>query len=366
MNTLHLIENSLLYDTWIFIPNWKWMGFFAAFLLGWLLRKMLLGFLASFKDSRLVQSKAHDFIKFFLNQPVERPLSWALTAAFWTAAIHSMAFPAGMQSLLITLVQMLLALNLIQLAYQAVVGVGDMIESFVLKTENTLDDQLAPLITKSLKVLVVILGVLLVLQNFGFNVFSLLAGLGLGGLALALAAQDTAANVFGSITIILDRPFQVGDWVKIGDTEGTVEEIGFRSTRIRTFYQSLVSIPNATVAKEKIDNLGLRPKRRLRHNLGITYETPKEQILKFMDSIRYNLTQRPEVDKESITVAFNSMGDFSLQILINCFVTVSDGDQELRIQQELLFEIMDAAKINGVEFAYPTQLVYQRAVTATQ
>ena len=130
------------------------------------------------------------------------------------------------------------------------------------------------------------LGILIVLQNMGVNVFSLLAGLGLGGLAFALAAKDTAANLFGSIMILTDRPFKIGDWVKMDGVEGTVEEIGFRSTRVRTFYNSLITIPNATIANVQIDNLGVRQYRRTTATLGVTYDTSMEKMNQFVEGIR--------------------------------------------------------------------------------
>jgi MscS family membrane protein len=280
------------------------------------------------------------------------------------ATIDALSIPETADKYLVLLVKLVLVFNLIRLAYQMADAVGRMLVDVTSKTETTLDDELVPFATKSLKVFVVIFGSLIAIQNFGINVMSILAGLGLGGLALALAAQDTAANLFGSITILMDRPLKIGDWIKVTDVEGQVEEVGFRSTRIRTPYGSLVTIPNATMAKEKIDNMGTRNIRRIRHLIGVTYETPPQVMQNFMKSIEDLIRQIPEVDKETITVRFNAMNDFNLQILVNFFVHIQDISQEMEIQQRVLFQIMDLAKRHGVDFAFPTTTQYVKHLTS--
>lgn len=351
--------NFYMTDIWFLVPNWKWVIFLVAATSGFIIQALLKQVFAKIKSSARFKEKANNsFVHHFTELPIEGSLSWILTGSFWMESVDLLALPEGLAKYLRLATHVLMAFYCIRLSYLAVDALGNLLEDFTKKTENTLDDQLAPFVTKSLKVLVVVIGILIILQNFGFNVISLLAGLSLGGLALALAAQETAANVFGSITLILDRPFQVGDWVKIGDTEGTIEEIGFRSTRIRTFYQSLVTIPNSVTAKEKIDNMGVRPRRRVRHTMGFTYDSSEEQLKSFMDKMRYLLLQHPLVFKDDITLRFNAMGDFSLQVLMNFFVNAADTNQELEIQQEILFEAMRTAKELRLEFAFPTSTVH--------
>ncbi len=253
-----------------------------------------------------------------------------------------------------------MAIWVIRLLYYAVDGLTAVFAQLALKTESTYDDQLVPFASKTLKVLVVVLGFLIVVQSFGLNVMSLLAGLGLGGLALALAAPDTAANLFGSITILFDNPFKIGDWVKVKDMEGTVEEIGFRSTRIRTFYNSLITIPNAMMAKETIDNMGVRPFRRIRQVLGVTYETESEKIEQFCEQIRYLLKQHSKVNPETVIVYFNNCNASSLDILVNFHLQVFTGPEELETQQQIFLEILKLAAKMKVDFAYPTQTVYHK------
>jgi MscS family membrane protein len=346
--------NSWMNADLFLMPNWKWLALVLTILIGFVIKSLLKSVFHKTKRSDWARSRATGFMAHFLNTDLETPLAWILTGLFWRTLLDSLSVVPGLEKYLTIGIHLLLAFYIILLAYRAVEAVGRVLIDFTSKTENTLDDQLAPMATKFLKIFVVIFGFLITLQNFGVNVMSILAGLGLGGLALALAAQDTAANLFGSITILLDRPFAVGDLVKIGDTEGHVEEIGFRSTRIRTLYRSLVSIPNAIMAKEKIDNMGARPLNRIRHVFGVTYDTSEDQILSFIRETQALLEAIPEVDKQSITVKFQAMADFNLQILVLFFVRITEPARELEIQQKFLFDVMRLAKRLEIDFAFPT------------
>ncbi|HNI88638.1 MAG TPA: mechanosensitive ion channel family protein, partial [Leptospiraceae bacterium] len=207
-------------------------------------------------------------------------------------------------------------------------------------------------------ILVVILGSLFAMQNLGVNVMSVLAGLGVGGLALALAAKDTAANLFGSIMIFLDRPFKIGDTIILGGIEGDVEEIGFRCTRIRTFYDSVVSIPNSEVANSKIDNMGLRRYRRTNTTLGLTYDTPPEKIEAFLEGIKNILRKNELVVQDRIHVIFKGFGNSSLDILLNYFATVTEWGQDMILRQNVYLEIINLAKELNISFAFPTQTLH--------
>jgi MscS family membrane protein len=226
------------------------------------------------------------------------------------------------------------------------------------KTDTRLDDQLVPLIRKTLKTALIVIAVLFILQNLDVDVGSLLAGLGIGGLAFALAAKDTLANFFGSLMIFVDRPFQIGDWVKLNGVEGTVEEVGFRSTRVRTFYQSLVTIPNSSVADSVIDNMGERRYRRFKLTLGLTYGATPEQVQAYVEGLRALLRRNPAIWYEGTQVHFYNYGASSLEILIYSFLDVPDWSEELRQRHNLLLEMYRLADAVGVSFAFPSQSVY--------
>ena len=234
------------------------------------------------------------------------------------------------------------------------------------KTSSDLDDRIIPFLIKSVRILVIIFGVLLVVQNMGLNVFSLLAGLGLGGLAIALAAKDTASNFFGSLMILFDQPFKTGDWVKINEYEGTVEDIGFRSTRIRTFYDSLIIIPNATVANSEIDNLGLRKYRRTVETLGLTYSCSSEQIQKFIAGLNTIIKNHPQTNKDKFYISFNGFGESSLNILLYYFLKVESYVEELQARQDIFFSIKKLASDIDVDFAFPSQSLYIESLPNSQ
>lgn len=354
--------NDWIKETFFLMPNYKWVGLLLSFFFAALLKSFLKQFLLRLKSSEKIRKRIHGFLLTLFDQPIEKPTSWILTIFFLYTCLDVLTIIPRLEKYIVIFCQVVLFYNFMRLAYLAVEAIGKILETYSNQSKHTLNNQLVIFSTKTLKLLVLVIGFLMALQNFGVNVMSLIAGLGIGGLALALAAQDTAANLFGSITIILDRPFQVGDWIKIGDTEGTVEDVGFRSTRIRTFYNSLVTIPNSTMAKEKIDNLGARDSRRIRHTIGVTYETPEEKIKSFIEQIKSCLAQHPLIIQDRTTVSFKEMGDFNLQILLVYFVNVQETDQEFAIQQEVLFEIMKIAKNEKIEFAYPTETHYLKSI----
>jgi MscS family membrane protein len=226
------------------------------------------------------------------------------------------------------------------------------------RTASKFDDILIPLLRKTVKVFIVAFGVIYGAQNLKINIVPLITGLGIGGLAFAFAAKDTVENFFGSIAVILDRPFEVGDWVLIGDVEGTVEELGFRSTRVRTFYNSQVTIPNATLVRANVDNYGRRTYRRWKTYIGVQYDTPPEKLLAFTEGIRELVRCHPYTRKDYYQVWCNDFGDSSLNILLYIFHLVPDWATELRERERLFVDIVRLADRLGVQFAFPTRTVH--------
>ncbi len=226
------------------------------------------------------------------------------------------------------------------------------------RTENTLDDQLLPVVEKLVIIIIWSFGIIYVLDYLDVNVTALLAGISIGGLALALAAQDTVKNFFGSIMIFLDRPFQIGDWIHFKDVDGTVEEVGIRSTRIRTFANSLTYVPNAILADSIVDNMGLRVYRRFKTEIGITYDTKPEIIENFVEGIREIIKMHPTTRKDYFEVHLNSFGDSSINILIYMFFQAPSWTDELSGKHEVLYAIIKLADQLGVRFAYPTQTLH--------
>ena len=226
------------------------------------------------------------------------------------------------------------------------------------RTKSKLDDQLIPIIGRTAKVFVWAIAGLLVLQNLGYNITSLLAGLGIGGLAVAMAARDTLANFFGAVAIFVDRPFNVGDTVSVEGFEGTIETIGLRSTRIRTFEGTLVTIPNQMMANAKINNTAKRPTRRTNYVIGVTYDTSYERLNRALEILRQILADHPSTAQ--YRAYFKEFGPSSLNIVVNHWCRYLDYEQYLKALEEINLEIKRRFEEEGIEFAFPTQTIYLR------
>ena len=214
-------------------------------------------------------------------------------------------------------------------------------------------------IIKSIKIFIVVLGIVAILQEWGINVTAFIASLGLGGLAFALAAKDTAANLFGGLTIIADKALKIGDWVKIGSVEGIVEDIGIRTTKIRSFEKSLLTVPNSYIANNPIENFSRRDVRRIKMNIGITYDTPKEKVVAIVKDIRQMLIEHPGISKNhTLLVYFTEFGDSALNIFIYTFTNTANWEEYLKIKEDVNLKIMDIVEKHGSSFAFPSHSIY--------
>lgn len=225
------------------------------------------------------------------------------------------------------------------------------------RTETRLDDQVIPLLSKVTKFAIWAIGILLVLQNLGYNVTSLLAGLGIGGLAVALAAQETLSNFIGALAILVDRPCEVGDRVDFDQLgiKGTIEAIGLRSTRVRTLDGTLVSIPNRTMANTVINNVAKRPTIKNEYVIGIVYDTPYEKILEALRILREILANHPST--ANYRAYFKEYGPYSLNIVVTHWCKYTDWEEFLKATEEINLEIKRRFEEAGIEFAFPTQTV---------
>lgn len=221
-----------------------------------------------------------------------------------------------------------------------------------------IDKILIPLISKAIQVIIVFLAIVIIAQEWDYDVNGFIAGLGLGGLAFALAAQDTLSNIFGGIVIITDKPFSIGDWILTPSVEGTVEDINFRSTKVRTFAQAVVTVPNSKLANEPITNWSKMGKRRINFNLGVTYSTSKDKLEKCVKQIEEMLRNDPGIHDETIFVRFDSFGNNSLNIFIYCFTNTTVWGEFLKVKESVNYKIMDILEKEGVEVAFPSTSIY--------
>lgn len=226
------------------------------------------------------------------------------------------------------------------------------------KTDIKIDEILIPLLSKTLQFIIVAISLTIILQEFGYNIEGFIAGLGLGGLAISLAAKDALANFLGGIVIISEKPFTIGDWVLTPSVEGTVEDITFRSTKIRTFADALVAVPNAQLANEPITNWSKMGKRQITFNLALTYETPKETIQNIVQRIEALLKDNPDIDQETIFVKFDKYSESSLDIFLYFFTKTTVWGEYLEIKEDINFKILDIVHDEGAEFARPSRRLY--------
>jgi len=338
------------------IAIWQYLAVFLWILIGLIFRRIF-EFILDNYIRRLTEKTKFTWDDDLL-EGVARPIGFIFLMIFFALTYVNLLFSVSINLYLSIVLEIAISGGFIWLFYNLSGVFAKYLTVLTDRTENKLDDQLVPLIRKSLRFFVVTMGAILILQNNGYNVASLIAGLGIGGLAVALAARDTLANFFGSITIFMDRPFRIGDWIKIGNVEGIVEEVGFRSTRIRTFYNSLVSVPNSNVSNSDIDNYGLREYRRLKTDLNLTYSTSPEQMEAFVEGIKAIVKANKNFRQDFYEVHFTSFGAHSLDVLIYIFFKVPDWSAELQQRHNFLLEVLRLAKELGIEFAFPTQTLH--------
>jgi len=223
-------------------------------------------------------------------------------------------------------------------------------------TLKYLDNHLMSILRRTVLAIIWSLGIVMALNNVGVNVATLVAGLSIGGLAFALAAQDTIKNIYGGFTIFTDRPFRIGDRIKVDGFDGFVENIGIRSTRIRTLEKRLVTMPNFKLVEASVENISEEPMRRVLMKLGLTYNTTPQKMNEAMEILKAIPEKVRNVDPKDITVAFTDFTDFSLVITFVYFIRKNADVMETPSQVNT--EILRAFNEAGLQFAYPTQTVY--------
>ena len=335
------------------LQAWQLLGILIVLLLGLVVRLLVMLLVAS-QARRLMGRLGAKWGEEILAR-VDTPLGTLAAAGTIAVLLPGLHLPVRLVEVALLALRVVAAFSVVWVAYRLVDVVTGWLDHKAAITETKLDDQLVPLVRTALKIFIVALGVVFVLQNLDVDVGSLLAGLGLGGLAFALAARDTVANLFGAVTIFLDRPFQIGDWVVVSGVEGIVEKVGFRSTRLRTFYNSLVAVPNHVVAGASVDNYGKREYRRTVVTLSVTYSTTPEQMQAFVEGIRAIVQANPYTRKDYYEVHFSGFGESGLSVMVYFFFKVPSWSDELREKHHVFLEILRLAHDLGVRFAFPTR-----------
>lgn len=286
------------------------------------------------------------------------PLTFSFIIMGIMFAVITLDMPENADIFMNRITKSLIAYTILWAVYRASDKISMLLSKVTTKTETKIDDMLLPLLQKSIKVIVISLGVIVIADQWDYNIAGILAGLGLGGLAFALAAKDTASNLFAGITIMLDKPFKIGDWIATSAVEGTVEEMGFRSTKVRTFENALVFVPNSLVSNDAIINWSKRGKRRITYKLGLTYATKSEEINECVSKITAMLKNNSDIHPETIFVYFEGFGDSSLNIFVYFFTKTTVWQEFLEVRHDVNLRIMNIVEELGLSIAFPSQSIY--------
>jgi len=354
-----MLPESVAHKTFLGIQAWQYLGLFIlsllSFIIFYIFNPLLKIILKRIKKWIFSATKDYTNIT-FIN--LARPLAFLLVIAFIKRIIPSFQFDIDTNKYIF------LGLNIAQTVFwiyvflKLVHVVMSIYAEFTLKTHAKLDDQLVPILNKFLTGIVFFLGALKLLTLFGVNIKAVVMGASIGGLALALASQDTVKNLIGTFMIFLDKPFHIGDWIVADGVEGSVEEVGFRSTRLRAADTSIYQIPNSKLSEITINNKGLRKFRRYTTKLGIRYDTPPELIDAFVAGIREIIVVHPCADAHKHNVEFIAFGDSALQVLLNVYFKVLDWDEEQTAKHDLHMAILKLATNLNIGFAFPSQTLY--------
>lgn len=295
---------------------------------------------------------------------LQPPVRFVVTIIGLWAVLLALELPTDLRTPLVRVMNSLLIAGLFWGAYRLVSPAVAMFLALNRRrarpaaAPTLLDTRLAPVIEQIGGVLVWLIGLGAIIDAWGYDVAGLIAGLGIGGLAVALAAQDTLANLFGYFVILADEPFQIGDFVIFDHVKGTVERLGLRSTRIRALDQSLITVPNRTVMNASITNWSRLRKRRLDMTLGLEYSSSPQQVLSVVQAIREMLQGHELVERDSVVVQFVAFNESSLDIMIICFVNTPDWADFQAVRQDINLKIMDLLAERGVSVAFPSRTVY--------
>jgi len=351
-----LIPQSLRTE-FLGLEHWQWLAIAFLVLAAWIFQKIV-SHLAGSVLKKIIFRRVDSEQTAKVVQSIGLSIGWFASAAAIAGAGPSLDLGELGDNIIAICARALATIGGLLLSYRLADLVGARLQDSAEKTDSKLDDQLAPMIRKSLKGLVTVAAILFLIQSSGKDIMPLVTGLSVLGIGVSFAAKDTFANLFGSLTVFADRPFQLGDWVKIGGVEGTVEEIGFRCTRIRTFESSLVSVPNQELVSGIIDNMGQRSFRRFKTLIGVRYETPADTIEAFCAGILKIVEANPHIEYASAKASLVNFGASSLDIQVNIRLIVADYFEELRTKQAFLLEVIRLAELMEVGFAFPSTSLY--------
>ncbi|MBL0687066.1 MAG: mechanosensitive ion channel family protein [Sulfurospirillum sp.] len=328
---------------------------FAIFFIIYFTREFILKIIL--KNLRLLASKTKNYSDDKFINILEDPLKFSIIFLGFFLAENWLNL-SSFQNIIKNIEKTLIIFILFWILHRTINQFSFIFTKFSTKFGKQISSDVENFIIKFLNVIIIIIALMTIFEGWGINVSTFIASLGLIGMAFALAAKDTAANLFGSLVIFTDKPFKKDDWILTPDVEGTIESIGIRSTRVRTFAQALVSIPNAVIANSAITNWSQMGKRRIKMRLGLTYSTKTNQMKKILVDLRRMLKEHPDVHQDTIMVYFDQFEDSSLSLFCYFFTTTTAWAEYLEVRENVNLKIMEIIENNGAGFAFPSQSVY--------
>ena len=365
----HLLE--LLFSKWFTLPSGV-VDFFSYEIIGnslsrWIFSIVIFAifFVLRKQITRLIQNilnKISNSIQSTISTPffntIHKPLRWSILLVGFNISISALSFNKEFDTFLIGLSNSVKIFLIAWILFLVVDFLYSGSRVFLKKSHNQSFYNFMNLSKKFVKIIIAVVSIIFFLDLWGYNVNGLIASLGLVGMAVALAAQDTTKNIFGALMIFADTPFKVGDWIQTPQAEGTIEEIGMRSTKVRTFEDSLISVPNGVVANTPVTNWSAMTKRRIKMTLGLTYSTTPEQMKNILKEMRELLQNDPDIDQKTIFVNFTEYSSSSLDIFCYFFTKTTVWGEYLNVREKINLEFMRIVQSNGASFAFPSQSIY--------
>ena len=307
-----------------------------------------------------ITSKTTNSLDDTLLRTLQKPITFLVIVSAYFYSVKFLHFSLNTESILLNIAYIFIALGITSIISRIIDAViSEVILPISEKSETSFDNHLIPVIQKAVRAIIWSLGVVIGLDNIGFDITAMIAGLGIGGLALALAAQDSVKNIFAGIMIFLDKPFKLKDRIKIDGHDGVVEEVGLRSTRIRTLEGRIVTIPNCTFTDNSVINVTSQPALKVKINLGLTYDTNEDDMQKAINILQ-DIVKNQDAITDDYAAGFNGFGDFSLNILFMYYVRPES--HWLNTQTLVNKEVLKRFNEEGLEFAFPTQTIYKKEI----
>ena len=342
----------------------SWLGnslgqylLFLLIVLGFFLVGKTLYYFFKFEARKLTAKTKNRFDDLLLDM-IEEPLVLLMVLIGVYIGLEQLVFDASLTSTLDTILYIVFSLNILWFIVRFTDGlIKEYLTPFAGRSDTQLDDQLVPVIQKGLKAIIIILGIIAITGNLGYDLTAIIAGLGIGGIAIAFAAQDTISNIFGGVTIFMDRPMGIGDRIKVGEVYGNVVDIGIRSTKVKTLDNTIITIPNSVISKSNVENF-VKPDPSLKQSfkIGLTYDTSSKKLQEAMQIIKEIIVATDGVKKKDPLVNFTEFDDSSLNIL--AIYWVKSTAHILDVKNTVNLEIKKRFEDVGIDMAYPTQTLY--------